>query len=480
MNSAALRLATLGLSALIAVQAGADVIASTTFDGRILSPSNTATSLNWTTNGVLDPGNMAALNASGAAQALFDTAELTKNNFTPALNTGNGNTFWTTTVALTVAAGYTVTVQEVVFDYVPTSAGQAINVSRRSDFTLTLISPAGLEVGSVDIVDIAGGSNLAIPIPTATAVFPTPVALTEPGTYTLRIKGGDYLGVDETGNHTGIDNLSIRGLVETASDLFLIITPNGAAFDFSWNSLPGKQYDLLTSIDLSTPIAEWPVYDPDGPGGVDPFEGIPATGTTTSLTAVPGTGTRRFFALREEDAPPPPPLLEADFEADPGGFTAAKTVGSDWQWGAPASTGPGGAVTSGSGSPPSAKCWGIDIGDPGFYTPTTASRLISPMIDLTDITAATLTFAQAIDIPSDDSAVVRVFNADTDAEILAAPFPLTITDGDTDTAAWQSSGPHALPVGARIRIEWQFSGTGGTSKDYLGWYIDNVLVTEAP
>ena len=37
------------------------------------------------------------------------------------------------------------------------------------------------------------------------------MALSDPGTYTLRIKGGDFLGLDESGNHTAIDNLSING-----------------------------------------------------------------------------------------------------------------------------------------------------------------------------------------------------------------------------------------------------------------------------
>lgn len=481
MNSSTLLSAAFLLSSLIAERASADVIASTTFDGRVLSPSNTATSLNWTTRGVLDPGAMTALNAAGAPQPLFDTAVLTKGNFTPDLNTGNGNTFWTTSLSLTVADGSNVTVEKVVFDYVATSAAQAVNVSRRSDFTLTLINPAGVTVGAVDVVDIAGGNNLPIPIPTVTATFPALIPLADPGAYTLRIKGGDFLGTDETGNHTGIDNLSIQGIVESTSDFRLIVIPNGGAFDFSWNSRPGKQYDLLTSTDLATPVAEWAVYDPGLPGPTGRYENIPATGTTTTLTAVSGIGTRRFFAMREENVPPRPPLLSEGFEVDGGGFTTAKTSGSDWQWGAPTSSGPGGSVTTGNGSPSSAKCWGINIGNPGSYAnPTTATRLISPMIDLTEVAAATLSFAQAVDFPLDDTAVVRIFNVDTGLEITTSPFPLTLTDGNISGAVWQSSGPHPLPGSARIRIEWQFNGTGGSTTDYLGWYIDDVLVKEVP
>ncbi|MFT5633578.1 MAG: hypothetical protein ACI9SQ_001299, partial [Rubritalea sp.] len=39
------------------------------------------------------------------------------------------------------------------------------------------------------------------------------VALTAAGTYTLQIEAGELGGVNETGNHAGIDNLSINGTV---------------------------------------------------------------------------------------------------------------------------------------------------------------------------------------------------------------------------------------------------------------------------
>jgi len=48
------------------------------------------------------------------------------------------------------------------------------------------------------------------------------------------------------------------------------------------------------------------------------------------------------------------------------------------------------------------------------------------------------------------------------------------------SAAWQSSGPLALPVGARIRIVWSLTGSGGAANDYLGWYIDDVVVASQP
>jgi hypothetical protein len=174
----------------------------------------------------------------------------------------------------------------------------------------------------------------------------------------------------------------------------------------------------------------------------------------------------------------PVSLLSANFEADNGGFTISKVAGTDWAWGAPTSTGVGGTVNTGNGA--SAKCWGTDIGNPGFYVdPTTDSRLISPVIDLTSVVGAQLSFAYAIDIPvAGDSAVVRIFDANTNLEIVSGAFPLTVTDTDINTANWQNSGPHVLPSGAPIRIVWTLTGTAGTSDDYMGWYVDDILVAD--
>ena len=44
-------------------------------------------------------------------------------------------------------------------------------------------------------------------------------------------------------------------------------TSSEMGFDLEWDSEPGKSYDLVSSIDLATPISDWQVYDP--PGGQD-------------------------------------------------------------------------------------------------------------------------------------------------------------------------------------------------------------------
>lgn len=208
------RLAALPIVSLILSTAPghAAVVASTTFDGQTIS-GNTASNLNWTLNGVVDPGSMAAFNATPAPQNLFDANSFVQNIFIPGINTGNGNTFWTTDVSLTVASGFAVTLTDVTFDYYAVNGGQVQNVNRRSDFTVTLLDPSSSVVDSVSIDDVVNGTSQD-PGGNGTPVslfFTAPIALSAPGTYTLRIQGGDYSGANETGNHTGINNLSING-----------------------------------------------------------------------------------------------------------------------------------------------------------------------------------------------------------------------------------------------------------------------------
>ena len=94
------------------------------------------------------------------------------------------------------------------------------------------------------------------------------------------------------------DNLSVTAASAATTGFQLVITPNGANYDFSWDSQAGKLYDLVTSTDLSTPIPGWPVYD----DGVNPiYENIPSGSATTTLENVVPTGTPRFFAVVEKD-----------------------------------------------------------------------------------------------------------------------------------------------------------------------------------
>jgi len=236
----------------LAAAARAEVIASTTFDDRTVS-ENTASGLNWSTNGVADPGDMSSLVFEGGAVNLFDNTPDNQDSFVPALNTGNGNTSWTTTVNLTALAGTSVTVEEITFDYLAVSAAGVINVSRRSDFTVTLFNPSSEAVATASITEALSGTNVDPMIAPVTLTLDTPITLSLPGTYTLVIRGGDFLQDDETGNHTGIDNLAINGTIGGGAGLAVTAInydPATGSLSLTWNSSPGQAYLLKYSSDL--------------------------------------------------------------------------------------------------------------------------------------------------------------------------------------------------------------------------------------
>lgn len=215
----------LGLVALTAFAAGAAnaaVIAATDFDGRGLATTtlanDTATNLNWVLNGVEDPGSMtAAAEDDRSFPGLFNGNTLTQNLFAPAINVGNLNIGWRTSVDLTVSAGSIVTLTEVTFLYAGISGGQALQgVLRRSDFTIALFDPSANLVDSVFLDNV---DNVPNGLAAVSAVFPAPLALDAPGTYTLEILADE---APETGNHIGIDNLSINGDVIPEPSAFLL------------------------------------------------------------------------------------------------------------------------------------------------------------------------------------------------------------------------------------------------------------------
>ena len=254
-NNKTLLLTALLSQVVLSITANADVIAATNFDGRGLAEVNvaddTATGLNWMVNGVDDPGNMSVLREGGSGLRLFNANELVQNMFSPGINTGNGNTFWTTTVDLTVASGSAVTITDVTFDNWSVSAAQVQNVNRRNDFTFSIIDPSGTTVSTVDILDSVSGTGVGVP--NFTATFPSPVALTAPGTYKLAIKAGDFLGANETGNHTAFDNLSINGTVSGGSSFDITAIDYDAEADtltLTWDSRPGEKYAVRFTTDL--------------------------------------------------------------------------------------------------------------------------------------------------------------------------------------------------------------------------------------
>ena len=268
----------------------------------------------------------------------------------------------------------------------------------------------------------------------------------------------------------------------------LMIAQDASELEFSWLADEERVYDILSNVDLTLPPSKWVIYD----DGVTIFNDIVAGEGMFTLSGVQMIGDQRFFVLREEDAPPPVLFFE-DFEEDGGGFTTANKslafpLGSDWEFGAPNSdpNAAGGAVIGGANG--SANAWGTVLGDgssgSGFVASGTVACLRTPVIDLTAITSATLTFDEALD--GNDGTVgnpgavdlteIFVIDANTDIVIGSGPF-YSESDGDINNADWRPVGPRVLPSGAftqPIRLEFRFTGN---SDEFLGWYIDNVSIS---
>lgn len=100
-----------------------------------------------------------------------------------------------------------------------------------------------------------------------------------------------------TNSPMDISRITVVDSNVSEAPIVLEIIPNGANYDFEWNSRDGVLYRLVTSTDLSTPIITWPTYD----DGVNLYDDIAPSGTGTNLlTDVIPLGSKRFFAVIEE------------------------------------------------------------------------------------------------------------------------------------------------------------------------------------
>jgi hypothetical protein len=244
----------------------------------------------------------------------------------------------------------------------------------------------------------------------------------------------------------------------------LQVVADGNNLTFTWDSVEGKVYNLLSDTNFDGPVSSWPVFD----GNMD----IAATPPMNTLTIARPADPRLFFAIDEFNAPPVT-VFSDDFENGLGNWVATSTgdAGTEWELGTPTNVGP---PTANSGT----NCFGTNIDSD--YTDDALVTLRSELIDLTGADSATLNFAHYIDADPDsgsstpfDTATVNVLDS-SDAVIGV----VTVLGNDT-TADWTDLS-FALPAGAAgqmVRLEFVFDADAFANSVGPGWYIDDVVVT---
>jgi hypothetical protein len=198
-------------------------LAGVDFDGRtrttVTTNNDTASPLNWSTDGVADPGSLTAVPnqaltngfAQFEANGLFQTGN-TQDAFVPDLNIHNEGSFYVD-IPLEVTAPGGVIVTGVSLTGIITNNGGAFQgVAREADYFAEVLDSGDNVLGS----DFVNGQNAfqqnAGPVPTTQVDLDFgSVALDSGSTYTVRL----YVGADGelVGNNAGFDNLEIIGTV---------------------------------------------------------------------------------------------------------------------------------------------------------------------------------------------------------------------------------------------------------------------------
>ena len=271
---------------------------------------------------------------------------------------------------------------------------------------------------------------------------------------TIRIVGNN-------GNFT-IAEVRLAGLLRTETLVKITdISFNSATsgLSISWESTQGKLYDILVSPDLSSPRTSWAEL-----GGAQDIAADPS-GSNTLVIALPFPG-EGFVAVREKN---PPPLFSDDLETGAAGWTTLVNDASgntEWELGSPnGSTGPL------SGADDSANAWCTNLGN---YGANSDISLRTPIIDLTGITAALLSFDAYRDAAGfGDTASVRFLRSDDQAQ-LGVDVPIDMTIFDLDYVTAEVPVP-AIAIGESVLIEFIFVSDGSLDA-FSGLCLDNVKV----
>jgi hypothetical protein len=144
-------------------------------------------------------------------------------------------------------------------------------------------------------------------------------------------------------------------------------------------------------------------------------------------------------------------------------------LGGGWESGVPTQVGPPSAVTTPT-------LWGTNLD--GNYADSTTHELLTPAMDLSDLTNAQLHFSEWFEINQGtwdlDNANVQVVNLDT-GEVFDLIIPRNGNSGENG-GAWAVKriplrGEHLLP-----NVAFLFTLYGDYTGNAAGWYIDDIAV----
>jgi hypothetical protein len=334
----------------------------------------------------------------------------------------------------------------------------------------------------------ADDSTGAYPAGDLVATFDEEIALTGSGTITVAEVGGDGSSdftidlsslPDPDGTVSVVDTiLSIDPTSNLEFGQEYEVTISSGAIEDTWTT--PNAYGGTTSGEWTFTTAAQNLNAP-AITSLDPADDATDVAPASNLIA---SFDQQILLIES----PPMVLLDENFDSDDGGFTVKTTdaAGTQWSRGDPDSEGEfGGSVTSDNSGTGQAWATGLGdftaTGDRGYYADPTVTCLRSPVLDLTGVAGAELTFAEALDIPSGDVAEVNLID-DTSDTVIATVY--TAVDEDTTSAPWMTANGGAAinlsaGIGQLVRLEWCFEGQGGATDDFLGWYIDDVQVTAA-
>jgi hypothetical protein len=224
----------------------------------------------------------------------------------------------------------------------------------------------------------------------------------------------------------------------------------------TWESQEGATYEIWNAPALA---GEWNL--------LDTMTG--AAGQETSYTDETEPGAEGYYQVVQM---PPAPIFEADFEPgeDLSGWTEVVEEGvSQWEVGAP-SWDPGAPTPGPDSAYSGVNVYGTVLD--GVYAELNEAALRTPVIDLTNVTDATLQFWQWYDIEEEfDSGQINLLDEQGNSLLMDS---LLLLEGTQPQWLRRTIKLPSEAYGKKIMIEFRLiSDTLGT---FAGWYIDKLQV----